>query len=55
MATVNPRLAVNLLPAERAMLDKAKAAFERRTGATIPVTEVIRLAIKAFAKQEKVR
>lgn len=51
---INPRIAVNLTKSDDALLKKAKAAFEKRTGVTIPTTETIRLAIKALATAEGV-
>lgn len=54
-ATINPRIAVNLTPEDSELLDKAKAAFESRTGVSrLATTEAIRLAIKAFAREESV-
>lgn len=50
----NPRIAVNLKPDDNALLLKAKAAFEDRTGVKIPTTDAIRLAIKALAEKEGV-
>lgn len=50
----NPRIAVNLTESDRTLLMNAKEAFESRTGVTIPLTEAIRLAIKALAKEEGV-
>jgi hypothetical protein len=50
----NPRIAVNLTKSDYALLRKAKAAFEKRTGVTIPTTEAIRLAIKALANAEDI-
>jgi hypothetical protein len=50
----NQRLYVNLKPEDRDLLEKAKAAFEKRTGAVIPKAELFRLAIRALAKQENV-
>lgn len=49
------RLTMSLTDAEGALCDRVQKALEKKMGVPVPYTNVVRLALKALAKQEKVK
>ena len=49
------RLSMSLAKSEKDLLDKVKDAVEKRTGVSIPFTELVRLSLRTLAKQERVK
>jgi hypothetical protein len=49
------RLTLALTESEKALFDRLQKRIEARQGISMPSTSIVRLAIRALAKQERVK
>lgn len=51
----NPRISVNLTSEDFMLVGRVKVSIEKRIGIPIAFTQLVRMALVALAKQEKVK